>query len=79
MIATGAAAAGPTRSGAAISAAPTAASLRGATPLKHVSRQSDAGSPALGYALAAVVGAGIIAAVIVGTKNDSKTPPSSPG
>jgi hypothetical protein len=52
--------------------------LRTATPLKHASRQSDGGSPAIGYVMAAVVGAGIIAATIAATDDDSSTP-ASPG
>lgn len=79
--ATSAFAAPPVRSAHAVPAAYTApvSGVRVATPLKHRSAQSDGSSPALGYALAAVVGAGIIAAVIAGTDNDSHSRPSSAG
>jgi hypothetical protein len=79
--ATGAVAATPTRSAQAMPAAQVApvAGVRSATALRHASSQSDNGNPAIGYGLAALVGAGIIAAVIVGTDNDSDARPASSG
>jgi len=83
LAATGAMAA-PTRSATAIPAVQKApvTGVRTAATLKHASRQSD-DSPVVGYVLAGIMGAGIIAATIVGTDNDSDYPPirtpSSPG
>jgi hypothetical protein len=79
--ATGAVAASPTRSAVALSSFQKApvTGLRTATPLKHKSSQADGDSPALGYILAAVVGAGIVTATIVATDDDSDASPVSPG
>jgi hypothetical protein len=81
IAATSATAAEPMRSLSALPAGSmvTAKNFRTATPLKNRSNQSDGTSPAVGYVLAAVMGAGIIAATIAATDDDSKTPPSSPG
>ena len=82
MVASSAFAAEPSRSAQALPQAQSApiSGVRSAAPLHRKSQQSDAGSPAIGYALAAVVGAGIVAATIVGTDNDSDYhQPSSPG
>jgi len=77
---TSAIAAQPSRSAAAVpaSAPVTAQNLRTSTPLKRASSQSDEGTPAVGYVLAAVVAAGIVAAAVAGTSDNSSTP-SSPG
>jgi hypothetical protein len=79
MVAASAAVAAPTTHSAA-ALAPTQASLRTSTKLAHKSHQSEGGSQALGYGLAAVVAAGIVGAVIIGTDNSNnyKTP-ASPG
>ena len=81
MVASSAFAADVSRSAQALpgaQAAPTAG-VRTAAPLKHKSNQSGDGAAA-GYVLAAVVGAGIVAAAIVGSDNDSDYhQPSSPG
>jgi hypothetical protein len=81
MTATGAAAAMPTRSAQAMPIAQTApvSGVRSATALRNASSQSDGDSPAAGYILAAIVGAGIIAAVIEGTDNHSDARPVSAG
>jgi len=73
---TGAMAAQPLRS----ANAPAAANLRIATPLAHKSNQSDGGSPALGYVMAAVIAAGIVAGTVTAVNDDNhhKTP-ASPG
>jgi len=79
VVATGASAAGPTRSAAALSVQQAPVSgVRTAAAIKHASKQSDEGSPALGYGLAAVVFAGVVAATVFGTKNDSDYPPATP-
>lgn len=59
------------------SAAPVSG-IRAATPIKHASKQSDGGSPALGYGLAAVVLGGVVAATIAGTHKDKNYPPATP-
>lgn len=81
LAATSAIAATPTRSTLAIPTAQHApvTGLRTATPLGSASSQSDEGSPVLGYLLEGVVAAGVIAATIVATDNDSKTHPRSAG
>ena len=82
VAATSAMAAQPVRSTSALPNGPmvTAQNFRTATPLKHKSNQSDGSSPVIGYVLAAVVGAGIVAAAIEGTDNDNNyRTPSSPG
>ena len=81
IAATAAMAAQPMRSASALpgGATVTAANFRTATPLRHKSDQSDGGAPVLGYALAAVVAGGIVAAAIAGTDNHRATAPSSPG
>ncbi|HEX7656439.1 MAG TPA: hypothetical protein VF404_05525 [Sphingomonas sp.] len=53
--------------------------VRTAATLKHASKQSDGSSAAIGYGLAAIVGAGIIAATIEGTDNSSNARPDSQG
>lgn len=73
-VATSAMAAGPSGS----TAAPVSG-VRTATTLKHASKQSDGSSAAIGYGLAAIVGAGIIAATIEGTDNSSNARPDSQG
>jgi hypothetical protein len=82
MIATTSAmAAQPLRSAGALPDAPMATNLRVATPLAHKSNQSDGGSPALGYVLAAVIAAGIVGGTVAAVSDDNhhhKTP-SSPG
>lgn len=82
MTATSAMAAQPTGPAAALAVGSTAPvkNVRTATTLRHGSNQSDGDSPVVGYVLAALVGAGIIAATIAGTDNDNnyKTP-ASPG
>lgn len=76
---TSALAAQPARPAALSGNAPAAVNdLRTATPLKHKSRQSDEGTPTLGYVLAAVVAAGIVAAGVAGSSDNSSTP-ASPG
>jgi hypothetical protein len=80
LIASSALAAQPVRASQSMPvAAPTMAALRTATPLKHKSLQAEGGAPVLGYALGAVVLAGIVAAGIAGSDNGSDAPPSSPG
>lgn len=83
IAATGAIAAQPVRSAAAM---PTTAqsvpinNFRTATPLKRKSSQAEDGAPILGYVLGAVVLAGTVAATIVGSDNSSDyVYPSSPG
>ncbi len=54
--------------------------VRSAAPLKRASYQSDGGTPVLGYVLAGVFAAGLVAATITATDDGSdSTPPSSPG
>lgn len=80
MVATSAIAAQSTRSAVALpSATAPVSGVRAATPLKRTSSQSDGGSPVVGYVLAAIVGAGVIAATIEGTDNDSNYGPDSAG
>ncbi|MBY8829373.1 hypothetical protein K7G81_14695 [Hephaestia sp. CMS5P-6] len=82
LVASGAIAAGPVRSAAAVPAVQSAPvnGVRAAPALKHRSSQSDEGTPVLGYALAGVFAAGLVAATIVATDHSSdSTPPSSPG
>lgn len=78
---TGAMAAQPTRSATALPASVvTASNFRAATPLRYKSNQSDGDSPVLGYALAAVVAAGIVGATVAATSdNHHHRTPSSPG
>ncbi|MGN6277466.1 MAG: hypothetical protein ACTHM8_01925 [Sphingomonas sp.] len=77
IAATGASAAGPTRSAIAmpIQKAPIHG-VRSATPGNYVSKQSDDGSSFLGYGLAAVVLGGVVAATIAGTHKDKDYPPA---
>jgi len=81
MIATTSAiAAQPMRSAGALPNAPVASNLRVATPLAHKSNQSDGGSPALGYVMAAVIAAGIVGGTIAATNDDHHhRTPASPG
>jgi len=79
LAATGAMAA-PTRSATAMPVVHKApvTGVRTAASLNGASSQSD-GTPVLGYVLAGIMGAGIIAAAIEGTDNDSNYPPVSGG
>lgn len=79
LAATGAMAA-PTRSATAMPTNQSApvTSTRTATQLQGASSQSD-GTPVLGYVLAGIMGAGIIAATITATNDDSHYRPVSGG